>query len=132
MIYYRMISEKNWTKCMKETLDFSNNRYNLNESLAISQGLCQENFDKLILLYDDLKDIIKKIESESETEIIKKLVVQIIELEYTIQETWKFERNADMHYFTFIPRTCKCPKLDNMDYRGTPYRLYNTDCPIHG
>lgn len=117
---------------MIETLDFSDNRHNLNTALVISQGLCQKDFNELILLYDSLKDIIKAVEKETEKEKIKNLVAKIIEMEYTIQETWKFKLNADMHYFTFIPRTCKCPKLDNMDYRGTPYRVYNENCPIHG
>lgn len=121
---------------MKEKIEswyphYENNRYGLNTALAKYQGLNQEDFNSLISLYDIAHDIIKEIETETVPENFPKLLDKLSQAEFDIQEGWGFNRDSTMHYFSFTPKNCTCPKLDNMELKGFDRRIYNMCCPIH-
>lgn len=52
-------------------------------------------------------------------------------LQERLQAAWGFEVNRDWHRFWEMPK-CACAALDNTERLGTPYKVYNTHCPIHG
>ncbi len=52
-------------------------------------------------------------------------------VQFDLQEAWGFDRNQDYHASYYLPH-CICPKLDNEDRYGTPYRVVRPECPIHG
>ena len=58
--------------------------------------------------------------------------VQYIEdIEYTLQGLWKFGRNRDFHIHWLETPGCTCPKMDNQDLMGAPYRITSATCPHH-
>lgn len=115
---------------MKNNTKYKNNYYGLNEILALRQGLTQDDFDRLVSLYDDAICIIKQIETCTDNDYTD-LLSKLSATEFAIQEGWGFKRDASMHYFSFTPKNCTCPKLDNIDLKGTDRRIYNASCPIH-
>jgi hypothetical protein len=59
-------------------------------------------------------------------------VNQFIEdIEYTMQGVWGFTRDRDFHIHWLRRVGCTCPKLDNHDLMGAPYRIIAEDCPHH-
>jgi len=62
---------------------------------------------------------------------LKKIALNITNVEYCLQELWKFEKDSSFHKFWLLPK-CSCPKMDNEDSYGTGYSIRNTDCLLHG
>lgn len=57
---------------------------------------------------------------------------EIETIEFKMQEIFGFNKDKNFHrYWNESPR-CTCPKLDNIDLYGTEYRIFDTECPIHG
>lgn len=110
---------------------YQNNVCGLNEGLAEKQGLTQDEFDELTHLYHQMKLLINLLDVESTEEETQKLVQELRDVEGKIQQQWKFPLNDTFHYFTFLTKRCICPKMDNMDRRGTSYKIYTLGCPIH-
>lgn len=53
------------------------------------------------------------------------------ENQYLLQEAWGFEQNANWHPSHRLPH-CVCGFIDNEDRLGTPYKVVNPDCILHG
>ena len=62
---------------------------------------------------------------------LKELADKVTENEFEIQELFNFSRDANFHRFWEMPK-CKCPVMDNQDYWGLQYAVFNSNCPIHG
>ena len=61
------------------------------------------------------------------------LIVQELEnLEYKMQELFGFKVDRDFHKYWKDLTGCLCPRLDNLENFGTPYRITTDDCPYHG
>lgn len=57
---------------------------------------------------------------------------QLIEdIEHTMQGLWGFTRDRDFHIHWLRRAGCTCPKMDNHDLMGAPYRIVAADCPHH-
>lgn len=52
--------------------------------------------------------------------------------EFDLQKLWGFNKSEDHHTWWLKIKGCTCPEMDNRDYFGTPYKIYNLDCPWHG
>ena len=52
-------------------------------------------------------------------------------LENEQQALWNFPVDPNHHRFFDMPG-CTCPRMDNEERLGTPYKTYDTTCPIHG
>lgn len=55
----------------------------------------------------------------------------IEDIEFTMQGLWGFTRDRDFHIHWLRLKGCTCPKLDNHDLMGAPYRITMADCPHH-
>lgn len=55
----------------------------------------------------------------------------IEDIEYTMQGLWGFTRDRDYHIHWLRRAGCTCPKMDNHDLMGAPYRFIAEDCPHH-
>ncbi len=62
---------------------------------------------------------------------LKLLASMLTALEFEQQRLWKFTLDANYHRFFDLPG-CTCPKLDNAERVGSPHKIHNVDCPIHG
>lgn len=56
----------------------------------------------------------------------------ITETEFTIQKLWKFQPDPNYHRMWFEDPKCSCPNMDNKDRLGTPYKIINEECKLHG
>lgn len=48
-----------------------------------------------------------------------------------LQTAWGFEANDSFHRFWEVPK-CTCPYLDNLERLGTPFKIINKSCIVHG
>ena len=104
----------------------------LNSDLIQKQGLSREQIDALKVSHHvayDVRETAKQNLTNHSTLRMLAAVHEAIETEQ--QKLWKFDVNPDFHRFFEFPG-CKCPKLDNMERLGTPYKIISCDCPIHG
>lgn len=52
-------------------------------------------------------------------------------LESEQQKLWNFKVDESYHRFFDFPG-CSCPRMDNTERLGTPYKIFSEDCLIHG
>lgn len=98
----------------------------LNENLVKRQRITEETIVKLHAVYDKLNDVIENPENfNNPVELIQ-------EMEFELQALWKFPIDADFHAHWLRIKGCECPKMDNRERMGTPYRIYSVFCPWHG
>jgi len=104
----------------------------LNRYLAEKQKITDEQLEALKLSHQ-LRWILFEAAKKVIDEPLKlKMLANVFDaLESEQQKLWNFDVNPDHHYFFDFPG-CKCPKLDNQERLGTPYKIINLSCPIHG
>ena len=62
------------------------------------------------------------------------LAVKYLEkLEFDMQDAWRFDKDSKMHTWWLRPKSCLCPKIDNLDpaYYGNG-KIIVSSCPLHG
>lgn len=74
--------------------------------------------------------IFEKMKQTNYSPTLKNLAKRAERVEYIIQKLWGFPQDRNYHRWWNLPG-CTCPKLDNEDRWGTPYRIYVEYCPIH-
>lgn len=63
---------------------------------------------------------------------LHRLAAMVEEIEYELQRLWRFPRSRDHHtWWNRVPK-CRCPRMDNAERYGTPYRIISGACPVHG
>jgi len=70
-------------------------------------------------------------EDNLDSERCKEIAGEITELEFQLQDAWKFPRDSNFHKFWETPR-CICPTMDNNDAWPVGYYVIVATCPIHG
>lgn len=105
--------------------------YSLNEKLAVRQGVTDQEMFYLVELhiaklanFDLMQATTSRLELRSLASIIEWV-------EFEMQRNWHFPINKDFHEWYLVPK-CTCPRMDNRDRRGTPYRIVNATCLVHG
>ena len=104
---------------------------NLNKDLIKSQGLDQRKVDQLEYLHEDKQIVFEQMELTDDPIRLRYLAKEVTFIELQLQRTWGFELNEDYHLWYLVPK-CKCPRMDNEERRGTPYKIINEKCPVHG
>lgn len=104
--------------------------YKLNKHLLERQN-CVENLQKIKDAHISKLTVYSKIEKTSDKQELKKLANLITEIEFNLQELWKFPKDKNFHKFWETPK-CLCPKMDNMDSYPHGYYIISSDCPLHG
>jgi len=104
----------------------------LNYNLLIENST-EDNLEELKGVYIKLFKTLEKLENTDNNVFdLETLMVEIENIEFNMQELWGFEKNRNMHRYWFDNDVCTCPKMDNFDKMGTGYRMYNSNCIIHG
>jgi hypothetical protein len=107
----------------------------LNTRLVVRQGLDSEEIEALCVSHT-LREVVFELATRAKDQKVPnsktlKMLAQVYEaLQFEQQKLWRFEPTADHHRFFDLPG-CACPKLDNEDRLGTPYKIYSEACPIH-
>ena len=103
----------------------------LNPRLLEQQGIeDMESINKLKDTHVERFKIFEAMENTDDSKELQELAIQFEKLEFKQQKLWGFEPNSDFHRWWEVPK-CTCPKSDNRDAYGTPYRYYVGKCPVH-
>jgi len=88
--------------------------------------------EELKEVYIELFKIFEKMEIEGNRIKLYKLNQSIEPLELKMQECFGIKVDRNYHrYWCECPK-CTCPKMDNIDVRGTDIRYHDSECIIHG
>lgn len=99
-----------------------------NEELADKQGISRRGRELLDITYDLLIAALENPENFEDPGVEE--VVR--NLEYRLQELWKFPQDPKFHRYQTHIKGCTCPKLDNAELVGYDADRYRTsDCPWH-
>lgn len=109
-----------------------------NKSAMLSQGLLkiqnvsEVQIARLLELYEELNQLFDRARIADSDEQCKVIAAELKDLEFQLQDNWNFPRSEDHHSYQFKLPGCTCPKLDNADRFGTPYKIITTTCKFHG
>jgi len=103
----------------------------LNRMLAERQKVTDEQLEALKLSHQLRWMLFETAKTIKEPLKLKMLAAVYEALEFEQQALWNFPRDPNFHRFFDFPG-CKCPRMDNIDALGTPYRITVENCPIHG
>lgn len=97
-----------------------------NEALADRQGITEEKRVLLDATYEELFYAFEHPEVFGDVELV------VRNLEFKLQELWKFPQDPKFHRYQQHIKGCTCPRLDNMDLFGHDEHRYRvSDCPWH-
>jgi hypothetical protein len=112
--------------------EYNGKRVLLNPRLLKKQEIADpEVIQKLIDSHIEKLKIIEQMDMSDDPVNLHNLAVDIEKIEFKQQELWGFPKNRDYHYWYNVPK-CTCPYMDNRDNYGTPFRLVDDNCPVHG
>ena len=103
----------------------------LNPKMVAKQKISDGGVKVLISLHQDINKVIEKMENTDDPTELRKLNEEWVQLQFRLQEAWKFDRNSNFHHWYTVPK-CRCPKMDNEERYGTDWRIVNSECPVHG
>lgn len=106
-------------------------QYQLNEHLIARQRLTDEDVKALVKVHKRKLALFDKLEKTDDVKVLKRGALSLQRIEFEMQRIWGFPLDENFHEWYLIPK-CTCPKYDNADRRGTPYKVVNGSCPVHG
>lgn len=109
-------------------------RLRLNSALIESRNISVDDVKRIKDLHVSRiinRDEMAKLDPVNDRDALRQLTALNEELEYFLQDAWGFPRDNSFHYWYELPH-CTCPKLDNMDMKGSGQRIISVTCPLHG
>lgn len=100
----------------------------LNLALIKKQD-CLENVSAILEKHRERLEIHVAMMETSDSTLLQLYDQMYTDVEFELQDLWKFERNANFHRFWERPK-CGCPRMDNMDWY--PYKsVISGGCKVH-
>lgn len=103
----------------------------LNPILVKKQNLSKDAQENIIKLHDYRQRLFAQMEKAKEKDL-PSFVPVIEKWEFMAQKAWGFPQDRNYHMWWYNCPRCTCPKSDNGDRYGTPYRVIEGSCPVHG
>lgn len=103
----------------------------LNSYLVNTQGISAEGVELLKNLHVLRLEVEEIMAGCNDAEHLHKCFETWTDIQYLLQDAWKFQRSVLYHMFWTVPK-CSCPKMDNRDNYPYGYYTYDTSCPVHG
>ena len=101
----------------------------INKDLAKQRGISKEYRAAIEIVQEQLNSFLQRPAMYCDAKTAPYIVAGF---EYVLQRLWGFPMDSDYHRYSYDLKGCTCPKMDNMERVGTPYRVHNGDCPFHG
>ena len=108
--------------------------HTLNPLLVEEQDLSKGDIAKITMLHNEKDMLFKEMEQlDSDDPSLRSYVEKIEDIEFRMQDAWKWDRDATKHTHWFQAPHCTCPVLDNWDeqYFGIGRRWMTGGCPLH-
>lgn len=102
----------------------------LNKRL-LDQQICWDNLEEIKKLHKERLELEDKMREESDQHKLIAMDEEYTQLEFKLQDAWKFSRDKNFHRFWNRPK-CECPKLDNEDAYPHGRYVVTGGCPLHG
>lgn len=115
----------------KYLVEYKTHKYYINKKLCDMQKLSEDNIRGIVQKHIQKLMMFEQMEETDDPNKLKELAQIVNDIEFDLQELWGFALDENFHEWYLVPK-CTCPKLDNIDRRGTKYRIFSGDCPIHG
>lgn len=112
---------------MNLIFDTSRGKSRLNPFLVEQQKLTKRDVKKIFKLHQEKSLVFDEMETSDDL----RLVEEVKQLEFKLQDAWKFPRDKNWHRWFEVPR-CTCPKMDNIDMLGCNLISMNMSCIWHG
>jgi len=103
--------------------------YQINKRLAEERDIMPETQTAIEIVGQRLFNILARPEMYADKDQISDIIQGF---EYVLQHLWGFDMHWKMHRYWMEVKGCTCPKMDNIDYVGTTYRIFSENCPYHG
>jgi len=105
----------------------------VNVELAKERGLSEQTIAEIRGRHIERDQIEQEMASRQPDDVIglRRLFKRWRANEYALQVLWGFRKNKHLHRDFNLPH-CTCPKMDNEDALGTPYRWVTERCVYHG
>ena len=102
----------------------------LNPALINRNGLSTKEVEHLKRLHCELYEVYLKMEATDDKTELRDLAKEVTRIEFEQQKNWRFFQDEKKHRWFDVPK-CRCPKVDNEERLGTPFKIISADCPIH-
>lgn len=103
----------------------------LNPTLVKKNNITDSELETLKKLHCEKAHFFEQMEATNDSKQLKLFAAYVTAIEFQLQKTWHFIQDEKMHEWYKVPK-CRCPKIDNMEARGTKFQIISGDCPIHG
>ena len=104
----------------------------LNERMILQQNLSESEVAEILRLHEYKLTVRARMRAlPSDNPKIKAYAKDLEQIEFLLQDAWKFERNINYHKFWEVTH-CTCPKMDNDDVWPSGHYVRNFECPVHG
>lgn len=107
----------------------------LNPYHVEKQDLSKGDVAKIIMLHNEKDMLFSEMELlDSDDPSLRSYAKKIEDLEFRMQDAWKWDRDATKHTHWFQAPHCTCPSMDNWDEQvyGVGGRRWITGgCPLH-
>lgn len=104
----------------------------INQKLVEQRNISKESVLEIEKLYkniDKLFNLAKKDKDLTYPGSGKKYINSLREIEFKLQELWKFDKDISKHSYWNKLEKCSCPKLDNVN---SLYKNFDNNCVFHG
>ena len=105
--------------------------YNLNSSLVLRQGLDVSDLRNLKSLHAEKLKYFDLMRETDYKHKLKEYAHEVECIEFQMQKAWRFPQDRNFHEWYKVPK-CECPRMDNIDSRGSDRRIISMNCPVHG
>lgn len=102
----------------------------LNSRLIENQNVSKENQDIIHKLHEIKHYVYQFMEETDDSDKLRKYAGIVESIEYKLQVHWGFKIDKNFHEWFDVPK-CACPKMDNREMKGTPYKTISGACKIH-
>ena len=103
----------------------------INASLVLRKKVSKKKLIEIKELHKNKARIFEQMKKTDDIPSLKNLAEDVRAIEFRLQKAWGFPLDARFHGWYEVPK-CSCPKLDNLERRGTSYQIIAHDCVIHG
>ena len=104
----------------------------LDKKLIQKNNLSSFQISMIKELHLQLQLVYETMENTPSTDIknLKKLFSLTTSIEYRKQMYYGVAEDRSQHNWFMVPK-CTCPKKENQERQGTPFRIIDKTCPIH-
>ena len=104
----------------------------LNTKLIEQQNLTSQEVAIITELHELMDKIFAEMEATEDPTRLQECVQTVEDIEFLLQEAWRFPKNRDYHCWWYQVPKCQCPWMDNQERWGTNSRIISGACPLHG